>query len=515
MRCRPDGMENVQLNISHGVRAMTTTEEWRAFLQKWSDEWLEADASFPAEAREKRWLGFEPATEQQVEDLETRLGYRLPPSYRAFLLTSNGWGRTSSFIERLRPTAEVEWLEVDDPQLLDAVSIGEEGEPFDGLTRKEYFSYRGPNYDNRHFAKSLKIADPITGDSAIYVLNPQAVAEDAEWEAWRHAHWIPGAERFPSFAHLMRAEYQTFRLTVLGDKSSTQVIGPFEGVYAPGRPRRKAKRIGGGRPRPRKLTVPELIERLEDPVAKVRLDAANRLFREYKPHDPDDERPELVEPLTRILRSGAERDVRSAAAYMLASYGDQTAIEPLVTALRDEVVEGAAVSSLFHLSVGMKDTRIADGLISYLQQPRDPTSTREALDVLANEFGDRRLGPIALRILESDVDTVLRFGAALAFAKVSESAADEFMARLTHPNPEVRAAAAAGLREVGDRRATQPLRAAMKDSDPNVLIQVACSLRFFGDDIDVSSNDYADAKAQYEAKMPPHGANIPDESADQ
>ena len=44
----------------------------------------------------------------------------------------------------------------------------------------------------------------------IYVLNPLVVAPDGEWEAWRFANWIPGAERFPSFELLMRAEHALF-----------------------------------------------------------------------------------------------------------------------------------------------------------------------------------------------------------------------------------------------------------------------------------------------------------------
>ena len=32
-----------------------------------------------------------PATEEQVSRLETRLGYKLPPTYRTFLLLHNGW----------------------------------------------------------------------------------------------------------------------------------------------------------------------------------------------------------------------------------------------------------------------------------------------------------------------------------------------------------------------------------------------------------------------------------------
>jgi hypothetical protein len=56
--------------------------------------------------RENRWLGYEPAGEEAVRAAEERLGVRLPPSYRNFLLTSNGAtgsipSRTPASVRRL------------------------------------------------------------------------------------------------------------------------------------------------------------------------------------------------------------------------------------------------------------------------------------------------------------------------------------------------------------------------------------------------------------------------------
>lgn len=45
------------------------------------------------------------------------------------------------------------------------------------------------------------------GDAAIYVLNPQIVTPEGEWEAWLFADWLPGAARYRSFQDLMQAEY--------------------------------------------------------------------------------------------------------------------------------------------------------------------------------------------------------------------------------------------------------------------------------------------------------------------
>jgi HEAT repeat protein len=469
---------------------MTSVAEWREFLQKWSDELLEADPRLPKTARRDRWLGYKPASASQLEQLEKRLGYRLPPSYRAFLLTTNGWRRTSTFIDRLRPAHKVEWLEVDDPQLLEAWTSGAD-EAVEPVSPSAYFAYdaRVTFDDPEHFRQSLKIADSVEGDSAIYLLNPLAVAEDGEWEAWLHADWIPGAQRYPSFAHLMLAEYASFRATELGDTGATQVIGPFAGPYAPDRPRHPAERIGPGKRRARPLTVTELIANLEAPSAKARRAAAHKLFREFKPHDPNDERPELVEVLVRVLQSDLESEVRCAAALMLGSYGDASAVAPLAAAVADAPVADSAVSALHYLSIHMKDVRIADGMCAYLALPRYQTQTGVALRML-QDWRDERVGPIALRLLDegsrwpagvgAGVHDQVRVQAALALAALGSGSVSHLAARLSHPDAQVRSAAAIGLREIGDPSAIEPLRAILADPDAEVRTQAARSLRALG-----------------------------------
>ncbi len=394
--------------------------------------------------------------------------------------------------------------------MLDTQNPNQEVKPFDGMDPLEYFAYdEQPFFDERHLSASLKIADPIAADSAIYVLNPQAVAEDGEWEAWIHAHWIPGAERYPSFAHLMLAQYESFRITVLKQTNPRRVLGPFDGVYAPDRPRRAAARIGPGKRRPRRLSVEELIGQLEDVSAKVRLDSAKQLFREYKPHQPENERPELVPRLTRILRSKAEQDVRCAAACMLGSYGDQSAIDPLVAALDDSEVARMAVSALHYLSLYMKDTRIADGLCHYLAFSTEPTSTGWALNIL-EDFADVRLASFAIRILDSDVHWQLRSQAAFALAASSASAVDQLIARLTHDNSEIRTAAAAALRATKDQRAIEPLSTALNDPDPNVRAQAEMSILFLKGERKVPDADVAEAQKNLMTTLRALGYNLPE-----
>ena len=135
------------------------------------------------------------------------------------------------------------------------------------IPREDYYTYDGPSlgvFDAEHLRKSLLIADPVAGDSMIYLLNPLAVAEDGEWEAWRFAHWIPGVERFPSFELLMQDEHESFLTTRLGQLTTGACNGPFAGP-CPDRPRHAATPIGCQRQKPRRPTIPELITELESP----------------------------------------------------------------------------------------------------------------------------------------------------------------------------------------------------------------------------------------------------------
>ena len=466
-------------------RTITTTTEWRKLLQKWSDEWLGTNNKFSPCVRKNRWLGYKPATDKQIAALQKRLGYSLPPSLCAFLKTSNGWRRTSSFILRIRSVTKIQWLEVEDPQFLDIWDEFEETcfGKYGGISRKEYFSYTpkaSEVFDKNHFKTSLLLSDPVIGDSSMYLLNPMIVTEDGEWEAWFYAHWIPGVKRYPSFSHLILEEYESFRLTELNNKRAKRVVGPFKGVYAPDKHRYKAECLGPGKSRPRRLTIEELVGQLKDLSPKIRKEAAKQLIREFKPHDPNKEYPLLVEPLSDILHSSLEYEVRCAATYMLGTYGNEEAIEPLVRGLEDSAVASAVVGALFYLNIYYKSTLISDGLCRYLSVPRDCTSTMSAIHIL-EEYCEPRLESIALRILDSDTDKQVRFTAAFALARISDSATDELIHRLKNKNAGIREAAAAAIRKTEEHRAISALKEALADKDPNVRMQVEISLQFLQD----------------------------------
>lgn len=208
-----------------------TSFEWESFLQQWSQEILESMkedqlAQLPQEAIASCWLGYPGATEQQICQVESRLGVRLPPSYREFLKVTNGWRQTTSFIRRLWSTEGIERFALRHQKWIDAftnhhestqvsfehaIELDELWEP-PTIADEEYFDYGKDQDCSKLRVEYLKTAIEISdvGESSIYLLNPQVVTEDGEWEAWFFGDWLPGADRYRSFREMMEAEYQNF-----------------------------------------------------------------------------------------------------------------------------------------------------------------------------------------------------------------------------------------------------------------------------------------------------------------
>jgi hypothetical protein len=110
-------------------------------------------------ALETGWLGTAGATGEELAALEARLGLTLPPSYRSFLETTNGWGP--------------EWVEI----------------------------WAG-NEEGPALRTALQISTVADG---VCLLIP---SDKTEWETWFFANWIPGADRHSTFRAFMENELQ-------------------------------------------------------------------------------------------------------------------------------------------------------------------------------------------------------------------------------------------------------------------------------------------------------------------
>ncbi|HET9946408.1 MAG TPA: SMI1/KNR4 family protein [Actinomycetes bacterium] len=139
-----------------------------------------------------------PAAESDVVALEQRIGHTLPPSYRSFLLTSDGadaqpgWGPTDRGLLR---AAEVGWFNDLEPEWVEAYLI-------DGLDE-----VAGDRWEER-LPHTLMVAADEQGQTVL--LDPLTVDGSGEWAAWFFGNHIPGAEIEPSFAALLVADTASY-----------------------------------------------------------------------------------------------------------------------------------------------------------------------------------------------------------------------------------------------------------------------------------------------------------------
>lgn len=162
---------------------------WKPFLQRWSEEWRIAH---PGEEPDgDPWLGCPPATEDEVQALEARLGCVLPPSFREFLLVTNGWRYAGNFVWSLRGTEEIGWLTDLEPMWA------------------ETWVDREVKYEDPAAARSLLIS--LRADAGVVYLDPGDVDERGEWAAYDVFSWrARGPERHGSFHEKMYHFYAEF-----------------------------------------------------------------------------------------------------------------------------------------------------------------------------------------------------------------------------------------------------------------------------------------------------------------
>jgi hypothetical protein len=200
--------------------------DWPDFLTEFSRKTIsvrdQIGFELPGDAVRRGWLGNEAASEQQIAAAERRLGCTLPPSHRAFLSASNGFGPVSPFIARLRAVEEIDWFRVEHQEWIDAYNepwVDEYGErPLDDFPEGRdggsappaasggsYGPREDPTgFDPRHLCEALQVSDETNG--SVILLIPALLHSDGECDAWFFSNVLPGAHRYESFRRLMEEE---------------------------------------------------------------------------------------------------------------------------------------------------------------------------------------------------------------------------------------------------------------------------------------------------------------------
>jgi hypothetical protein len=99
----------------------TTADDWLPYLRAYSEWYIAGEGPMALgllseRQRAERWLGSEPATPEQVDAAESRLGVVLPPSLRALYLASNGVNAVAEWVEELVPCEELDWFRETHPE---------------------------------------------------------------------------------------------------------------------------------------------------------------------------------------------------------------------------------------------------------------------------------------------------------------------------------------------------------------------------------------------------------------
>jgi hypothetical protein len=200
--------------------------DWQSWLHEWNRELLERfdptifnrpvpdmfrSPDVTPEIIASGWLGYPPATEEQIGTLEQRIGIQLPPSYRQFLKISNGFRQPGVLVPRLFSIPDVEWYHVRNQDVIDdwhdvvqstINDIFEEQPNDDEIAEEGLWEWFLPY--------TLEISAQETNGTACYLLNANRVNEDGEWQAFLFAHWIPGVAAYPSFWELMQSQHKSF-----------------------------------------------------------------------------------------------------------------------------------------------------------------------------------------------------------------------------------------------------------------------------------------------------------------
>ena len=185
-----------------------TTWDWKSLLQQMNDAILSAPLvesfNLPPEVIEKKWIGYDPATEEQIAVAEARLGLVLPASYREFLKVSNGWRVCNPYMDAVFPVERIDLMRNTDPDL---------------ILNWEQRRQDAEQASVADIAHTIRVS--AWTDMAVLLLNPQKSTPEGEWEAWFYSDNIPGAEVFPSFWDLMQDQ-----LTGLLDAIDSYVPSP-------------------------------------------------------------------------------------------------------------------------------------------------------------------------------------------------------------------------------------------------------------------------------------------------
>ena len=128
----------------------------------------EPNQGFTKSQIKNQWLGFEPATIEEIQKTEERLNIKLPEDYKNFLKITNGFSASNSIEPTFMKVEEIDYLKNIEKHTIKAYKMSE-----------------------------LENCILIAGkDEEQYFLLIPPKNENEKWRYWKFANWYPGEHEF-------------------------------------------------------------------------------------------------------------------------------------------------------------------------------------------------------------------------------------------------------------------------------------------------------------------------------
>lgn len=179
--CTGCGEKRMQLKQEYAVPVDTTfilnkDTTMKGVLQNLS-AWVirYPERSFSEEQIKSKWLGNPPATADEIDQAEKRLGIKFPDDYREFLGICNGFNMQSWTDPAFHPVEKIDYLKNVDAQLI------------------RIWKETGNVSEAKMLERSLIIGG--INEEQYFLLIPPPAGETV-WTYWKFAAWIPGPSEF-------------------------------------------------------------------------------------------------------------------------------------------------------------------------------------------------------------------------------------------------------------------------------------------------------------------------------
>jgi cell wall assembly regulator SMI1 len=149
-----------------------------SLLKKISEKALElADFEFTQEQTENKWLGTKPASEDEIQLAEKRLGIEFPTDFKQFLSITDGFSAPNGIEPTFESINKIDFLKNIESFIIEAYSI-------DGIENVR-----------KQLEKSILIGG-INQEQYFLLIPPNSKNE--KWKYWKFANWHPGEEEHES-----------------------------------------------------------------------------------------------------------------------------------------------------------------------------------------------------------------------------------------------------------------------------------------------------------------------------